>query len=176
MAKKMIMRAATLDQAWHVLVPAYESRQYVPFVLTIEKWNPKHAEAIRQISPKRAKNRFQNYVDGGEVARVFEKLEAKRKASIRFGVQKPGHGYHGERGDFCLVGGAIEGKNLTLFYRSLELIGGLAYDVCLIDELGSFLEIKWKQVQIMSVRANVFAVKRNSNEKLYPKLQEIFSE
>lgn len=117
-----------------------------------------------------------NYVDHAELKRADAKRRSKGEASIRFGVSKSGHGYKGERGDFCLVGGVIRGSNLTLFYRSLELIGGFAYDLCLIDYVSTILEIHWKDVTIISTKANVFALKGNSNEKLYPKLQKIFEQ
>lgn len=154
-------------------VPSYSSGSYKPLVATI-KWSTEYSPRIRYINPKRAANRITAYVDPKEVERVGAKLESKGAASIRFGVAKTGKGYHGERGDFCLVGGFIDGRKLTLFYRSLELIGGLAYDVVLIDHLGYELERSWKSVTIHAVAANVFALKRNSNEKLYPKLRKVF--
>jgi hypothetical protein len=137
-------------------------------------WNPKYAEAIGKISSTRAFNRFRNYVDHAELTRVSEKLRSKGEASIRFGVSKSGHGYNGERGDFCLVGGVIRGKNLTLFYRSLELIGGFAYDLTMIRGIQNTY-FEFKTVTIMATKANIFALKGNSNEKLFPKLREIFS-
>jgi len=139
-------------------------------------WDPKYAESIEKISPKRSRNRFDNYVDFLEIERVRAKLISKREASIRFGVAKSGHGYHGERGDFCLVGGAIKGRDLTLMYRSLELIGGLAYDLCLVQKLSGLFGIEWRKLTIFAARANVFALRGNSNEKLYPKLREIFKD
>lgn len=97
----------------------------------------------------------------------------RRDASIRFGVAKPGHGYKGERGDFCLIGGVYSFGTLTLFYRSIELIGGFAYDLVLIEHICKELEIEPRFVEIWSPKAFVFALKGNSNEKLYPKLREI---
>jgi hypothetical protein len=139
-------------------------------------WNPEYAEAIHRISEKRAANRVMNYLDPQEISRAHKKLTSKGEASIRFGVSKPGHGYSGERGDFCLVGGVIRGKDLTVFYRSLELIGGFAYDLCLFRGLEELLDTPWKSITVMATKANVFALKGNSNEKLYPKLRKIFSE
>jgi len=102
------------------------------------------------------------------------KLAEKREASIRFGVEKKGHGYTGKRGDFCLVGGVVRRKELTVFYRSLELIGGFGYDLTLFDYLADYFETRWEHVHILATKAFVFALKGNSNEKLYPRLREIF--
>jgi hypothetical protein len=100
----------------------------------------------------------------------------RRDASIRFGVAKPGHGYKGERGDFCLIGGVYSFGTFTLFYRSIELIGGFGYDLVLIAHVCKELDIEPKFVEIWSPKAFVFALKGNSNEKLYPKLKEVFRE
>lgn len=114
----------------------------------------------------------------GEAREVLNDVRARprRDASIRFGVAKPGHGYKGERGDFCLIGGVYSFGTLTLFYRSIELIGGFAYDLVLIAHLCKELGIEPKYVEIWSPKAFVFALKGNSNEKLFPKLKEIFRE
>ena len=139
------------------------------------EWEPRYAEGIRKISEKRALNRVTNYLDPNEISRVKVKLVTKKEASMRFGVGKFGHGYHGDRGDFCLIGGVIRGRDLVVFYRSLELIGGFAYDLCLFRELEKLIDVRWKSVTIMATKANVFALKGNSNEKLYPKLRKIFT-
>lgn len=169
----------TIPQAYASLVPTYDSHAYLrrPFVLVITQWDDGYAKQIRKINPKRADNRISSYFIPEEIERVRDliKLEGKKDFSLRFGREKVGRGYHGKRGDFCLVGGAVAGKkHLTLFYRSLEMIGGFGYDLVLIDELGKQLGLKWKSVTFIATRANVFALKRNSNEKLYPKLKEIF--
>lgn len=174
MSEPFLLEAPDLPTAWKTLVPAYESVQYRPLLVQIVRWDPKYASAIRKISAERSRNRVRNYLDPKELERVRSKLETKHEASMRFGVRKEGHGYHGERGDFCLVGAAIDRKNLTLFYRAIELIGGFAYDMVLVDHLSRELDIPWKKITIMATRAYTFAVKRNSNEKLYPKLREIF--
>lgn len=166
--------SAPISKHWLSLVPDYKSRLYPSLILKMD-WDPSYAIAIREISPKRSVNRVNNYIDPEEIRRVERKLETKREASIRFGVAKTGHGYAGERGDFCLVGGVIRGKDLTVFYRSLELIGGFAYDLTLFQYLALAI-YSWNTVTIMAARANVFALKGNSNQKLYPKLRKIFSE
>lgn len=140
----------------------------------IEKWDDEYARAVRKISAKRSGNRIVNYVDDVELERVAAKLEGTDSATIRFGVKKEGHGYHADRGDFCLLGGSINGKHLHLYYRSLELIGGLGYDLCIIEHVGDYLSIPWKSVTFHAAKANVFALKGNSNEKLYPQLLEVF--
>lgn len=165
--------AATLPIAYRDLVPTYKSRSYPHLLLKVEKWSNEYGIAVSNISSRRAQNRLSNYLVPEELKRVGARLESTDSASIRFGVKKEGHGYHGDRGDFCLTSGAIDGKHLTLFYRSLELIGGLAYDLCIINELSKVLGIEWRSVTIHAARANVFALKGNSNEKLYPKFKEV---
>lgn len=164
----------TIPDFFNDLVPEYKSKTYKSFLVSISEWEDRFSPKILDINEDRASKRLAAYVPANEVGRVRERLKRGKDSSIRFGVSKEGTGYHGERGDFCLVGGAIERRNLTLFYRSLELIGGFAYDVVLIDTLGQMLDIKWKSVTFHAARANVFALKRNSNEKLYPKLKRIF--
>lgn len=171
----VVLPGQSIPDAWKLLVPKYESKVVGACVLHL-RWDPKYAEAIERISPKRAANRVNGYLDSKEMARVSAKLSSKGEASIRFGAEKTGHGYSGERGDFCLVGGVIRGKSLSLFYRSLELIGGFAYDLTLIRRLGSEFFRDWSTVTIYATKAFVFALKGNSNEKLYPKLQKIFRE
>lgn len=163
----------TLPTVYSTLVPRYESHRYDNLVVEIGKWNPEYGLAVQEISAKRAANRLRNYILTEEIERVRARLESTDSCSIRFGKSKEGHGYHGERGDFCLIGGAIERKNLTLFYRSLELIGGLAYDLCIVNYVSGLLGIEWKKVTIHAARAHSFALKGNSNEKLYPKFRRI---
>lgn len=155
-------------------MPEYRSATYPLLIMRVE-WDPAYAKEIAKISLKRSNNRIVNYIGPDELSRASKKLESKGEASVRFGVSKSGHGYNGERGDFCLVGGVIRGKDLTCFYRSLELIGGFAYDLTLIDYLGLCMNINWKTVTFIATKANVFALKGNSNEKLYPKLRKIFT-
>lgn len=96
-----------------------------------------------------------------------------RDVSIRFGVRKLGHGYGKERGDFCLVSAVLVGRKITFFYRSIELIGGFAFDLVLIEELERLLEVEFTEINIWAKKAFIFALKGNSNQKLFPKLQEI---
>ena len=168
----------SIPALWTTLVPTYRSVNYGPISFRVH-WDPKYAKLIQKISPQRAINRWRNYVAGEELERVIIKLIRKGGASIRFGNVKSGHGYSGERGDFCLVGGSMAGRDLSLYYRSLELIGGFAYDLTLINALatGLFGETyqTLKTVTFHTQKAFVFALKGNSNEKLYPKLQRIFT-
>lgn len=169
-----MLEAEDLPQAWKILVPEYRSVVYSPVLIEVVRWKSGYADKISAISSRRAANRCENYFIPEEIKRVKKRLLSHDESSIRFGQQKPGRGYHGERGDFCLVGGSVDKRHLTLMYRSLELIGGLGYDIVLIERLGQLLGIEWKRLTIFAKRAHVFALKRNSNEKLYPKLKEIF--
>lgn len=179
MPKPFLLEARDVAQAWKIMVPEYRSAAYSPLVVQIEKWEDKYALDIETISQKRSNNRVKNYLIGEELQRVAKRVSADRDSSIRFGNKKEGHGYHGERGDFCLVGGSIAilgaRADLTLMYRSLELIGGFGYDLVLVQRLGSMLDLEWRRLTILAARAHVFALRGNSNEKLFPKLQKVFS-
>lgn len=166
--------ADTLPTLHDYLVPEYKSRSYIHLCAKVTEWSDHFGRQMWNLSDRRARNRLSNYLDPAELERVEERLRyGSTEASIRFGVSKKGHGYHGERGDFCLTSGVVSGRHLTLFYRSLELIGGLGYDLCIIAELAAQLEREWKSVTIHAAHANVFALKGNSNEKLYPKLRGV---
>jgi hypothetical protein len=166
-----------IPYVWNRFVPEYKSINYGQQIIKFE-WNADYAAAIEKISPRRARNRFDGYIDLDEIARVHKKWSSKGEASIRFGAEKRGHGYSGERGDFCLVGGVLKKSELSLFYRSLEMIGGFAYDLTLIRCLEALFYDKpgFSTITIFTMKAFVFALKGNSNEKLFPKLQEIFLE
>lgn len=167
---------ADIAEFFRERVPSYTSFNYKENCFEIADISKlgEYVEAIRWVSQTRSHNRVHNYVDELEVLRVRDLLaKGKRDVSIRFGVEKKGNGYHGERGDFCLVGGTITGSYLTLFYRSLELIGGFGYDLCIIDALERGIGIKFKRLRIITNKAYVFALKGNSNQTLYPKLQKI---
>lgn len=160
---------------WRSLVPAYQSRSLRGLHATFPYAGVSEAAPrIRDISERRSANRIANYANPEELERVRTRLQVgARDVSIRFGVKKDGHGYSGERGDFCLVGGVYAGSTLTLFYRSIELIGGLGFDLVLIEHVCRELGITPKKVEIFAVRAFVFALKGNSNEKLFPKLRKV---
>lgn len=173
---------------WRFYVPAYKSQSFRPFfVRASTEGLSEFAKRIRGISAKRSGNRIGNYVNPDEIRRVRAKIQGgdgsteghlarRRKArdfSIRFGVSKTGHGYSGERGDFCLVAAVYSSRTLTLFYRSIELIGGFAFDLVLIDHVIKELGVKVDFIEIWSPKAFIFALKGNSNEKLFPKLRKI---
>lgn len=158
---------------WSTFVPEYRSRTFRPFYVRINGWTNDYAAHVRAVSPKRAEKRVASYVDPLEVARAAEKLTDKVDASFRFGVSKTGHGNFGSRADFCLVAGSCRRQHLTLFFRTINLIGGFGYDLCIIAELSRLLGRDWNSVSIFATQADVFALKGNSNEKLYGKLKEI---
>lgn len=167
----------SLAEFFPTFVPAYRGASWRPFVVRIRPWSSQYSKAIRNLNPERADKRIASYIDEAEVARALKKLETKGTASLRFGVEKSGRGYTDERGDFCLVGGAVRGEHLTLFYRSLELIGGFGFDVVLIDHLGFMLGRRWRSVTLHAAQASVFAPQCNSSQtkpNLFRALTEIF--
>lgn len=163
----------SIAELWNYLVPSYTSQNYGPMIARVE-WNREYPRAIGSLSERRTASRWSNYVDAVEVVRSSKKLRSKGEASIRFGFEKPGHGYSKERGDFCLIAGVVKNKQLTVYYRSLEMIGGFAYDLTLLNQLEYELGCEWREITIVTCKAFVFALKGNSNEKLFPKLQRIF--
>lgn len=163
----------SIADLWTTLVPTYQSKNYGPAMFSVY-WDPDVAVRIGKINPKRLVSRFAAYIIEGELERVHAKLFDKGAASIRFGNLKPGLGYSGKRGDFCLVGGALTRKHATVYYRSLELIGGFAYDLALLAVIEGRLGCRWKTITFVTARAFSFGLKGNSNEKLYPKLAKIF--
>lgn len=153
----------------------YRSRSIGPDAFKYP-WDREMAKRIFAISPKRARNRVKSYIIMDDLLRARKKLEKKNNVSIRFGYEKKGHGIKGERGDFCLVAGVIKKTELTLFYRSLEMIGGFHYDQCIILALEKILKLKFKHIFIMARDTHVFALKGNSNEKLFQQLWDIYNE
>lgn len=168
---------AGLAAFFNTLVPDYVGRTYRPLVARIKPWDADvFGNQLAALSTTRAVKRIDGYLDLQEIERVKHKLTTKDNASIRFGVAKTGHGYLGERGDFCLIGGAIRDCALTVFYRRLELIGGWTFDVVLLERLSQLLEMKFKSVQVMAVQADVYALRDGSGEKerLFQRVQEIY--
>lgn len=153
-----------LEHGWPQIVSKYKSRSFRNLVYSF-KWDRDDADKMWNISARRCQRRLDTYIIPGELERS--------KGSIRFGNKKEGHGYHEKRGDFCLVGGAFKTGHLSVFYRSVELIGGLHYDLAIFkhveDKLGRI-----KDVTIYAPHAFIFALKGNSNEKLYKKLKQYY--
>lgn len=144
------------------LVPEYKSRGYKNLVARFG-WSDQVANRMDNISQKRGEKRLASYWIPGEVR--------QGRSSFRFGVAKEGHGYQGKRGDFCLVAASLQNKHLHVFYRRVELIGGLHYDTVIFREIERKMG-PIKTVTIMAAEAFVFALKGNSNEKLYKLLKE----
>lgn len=146
-------------------------------------WRSDLVNVVRRISEKRAEKRVQSYIIPSEIERargVTKRVgfrPSKDGLSPRFGFHKSGRGGRAgvERADFCLIAGSYAKRRLTLFYRSLELIGGLHYDQCIIDHVQRELAIKLETVEVFAVQASVFARKGNSNEALHHKLKEAYA-
>lgn len=163
-------------ELFNSVTPIYKSCKFSPFLVSFG-WDSEQAQAVFSINPKRAVKRAQSYIIPEELERVKAKLaEGKDTISIRFGYKKEGRGIKGTRGDFCLIGGVLtRRKKLTLFYRSIELIGGLHYDTTLIKSLEESLGIDLRVIEIYAVEAHAFCLKRNSNEKLHQRLSILYA-
>ena len=152
----------SLGEMFIEYVPTFKSRSWKPFV-ACWRYSREDYEFVHGVSATRCEKRIKSYIIPGELERA--------KESIRFGVKKEGQGYGKERGDFCLVGASLVKGHLTAFYRKVELIGGLHYDLALFNEVEEHMG-RIKTVTIMAAGAFVFALKGNSGEKLHAKLLE----
>jgi hypothetical protein len=150
---------------WPDLVPKYKSKSIKNLQFTFD-WDKRDAEKMREISARRCDKRIASYIIPGELERS--------RGSIRFGVKKEGHGYHGKRGDFCLVGASYRSGHLHVLYSRVELIGGFHFDLAVFSEVEKVLG-RITDVTIYAPHAFVFALKGNSNEKLYKKLNDYYA-
>ena len=156
------------------MVGGYVSKRFRHHVFSFG-WNPDLAKAVTSINPDRASKRIASYVDEDELQRVRSRIATGKDFSLRFGVEKTGSGNFGERGDFCLLGAAYSKKVLTLHYRSLELFGGLVYDQAILLHLISTLGVEVRTIVVMATSCHSFALKGNSNQKLFEKLEVIYA-
>lgn len=164
----------TIKDVHSDMVGGYVSRRFKHHVFSFG-WDFDLATEVTSINPDRAKKRVLSYVDNNELDRVRGRVVSGKDFSIRFGVEKTGAGNFGERGDFCLLGAAYSKKTLTLHYRSLELFGGLVYDQAILLWIISYLQIEVKTIVVMATSCHSFALKGNSNQKLFEKLEVIYA-
>lgn len=157
------------------MVGGYTSKRFKHHVFSFG-WDRELAEAVTSINPKRRDKRVASYVNHSELARVYPRVENGKDFSIRMGVSKTGAGNFGERGDFCMLGASYSKKVLTLHYRSLELFGGMVYDQAIIREIEDYYEglLPIKKVVNMCASCHSFALRGNSNQKLFEKLKPIY--
>lgn len=158
----MAARSETIGELFTRLVPDYKGRGWRNFVETF-RWDADIADYMESVSARRAESRLRAYIIKGE-------LESGR-TGLRFGHEKVGHGYRGDRKDFCLLAASYYKGNLHVFYRRVELIGGLHYDTILFREIERVTGWDIRRITIMAAEAKVFALSGNSNEKLYKKLK-----
>ena len=156
------------------MVGGYTSKRFPHHTFSFG-WDADLARRVL-VNPKRATKRVASYVDYTDLARASSRATSGKDFSIRFGVEKTGSGNFGERGDFCLLGASYttKGRTLTLHYRSLELFGGLVYDQAILLEVIEVLGIEPKRIVVMCGSCHSFALRGNSNEKLYRQLIEIY--
>lgn len=149
----------TYKELFKTYVKGYKSVHYRPFIVRL-RWDPSIVDHVRAVSSTRCDKRLRAYIIPGEMDRKV----SGRSRAIRFGFQKSGHnGIHTkERADFCLVGGSYDKQHLTVFYRSIELIGGLTFDLAIYGEIERVLG-RVRTVTIMSPTAHVLALKRKNN-------------
>lgn len=159
-------RYISIGDLFLTLAPSYASRSWKPFYVTFP-YDPSTANFLRKLNPTRFDKRRREYVDPKEIERS--------KGTFRFGVKKSGRGFQKERGDFCLIGGHLDGKHLHLFYRRIEIVGGLHFDLSVIEAVRKKFEIR--RVTIFATHAFQFGVKGRlslSKERLYKSLVNFY--
>lgn len=173
-----IIEFDSLRRLFNEYVPSYKSRTFRPFVISF-KWDRSVVDMMRGISEARCENRVESYIIPGELERVKDKRIDS--CAIRFGHKKRARAgglqlgrINGKRGDFCLIGGTIKGKALHVFYRSIDLIGGLHYDTAIFEHIEESLDIRFRRIVIYAPQAFVAAIPKNSNEKLFHRLKELY--
>ena len=151
-------------------VPTYKGASWRPHHFTFD-WDQPTADFVRSLSEKRWQSRIATYVIPGEFERLPMELSGR---SLRFGHHKSGSGIRGNRKDFCLLSGVLRRNTLTVFYRRLELIGGLHYDLAVFNEVrlqvGAF-----KQVTVWALQSDTYCPSGCSNERLYSRLMEFYA-
>jgi len=158
---------SSLTELFWDLVPTYRSHVWKGFVCRY-RWSSSISEAMWGISRMRCEKRIRSYIDETELVRARAAIQRTGECALRFGREKEGAGLYGGPKDFCLVGGAMDQTCLWVFYRKLELIGGLHFDQVIYDytirSLGR-TTIRW--IGIMATEARTIALKGNSSEKLW---------
>lgn len=159
---------------WLHFVPEYRSYKWYNWHVRFG-WDDGFSNRVLNLSPKRAAKRIENYIIPEEMNRVRDRLGLGKRggASIRFGREKTGHGTHGERGDFCLIGGIINPPTFTAFYRSVDLVGGFLYDLSIFDYVFRTVGVPIRTVEVFAASAHVLGLKGNSNEALYSKVRKL---
>lgn len=160
---------SSLSSLFHRMAPEYKSWTERNYGVCYPR-DPNIHEALQRWGPRRYRNRLEAYLIPGELERARRHADGSAGASIRFGHEKKGHGFEGERGDFCLVGGVYRRKVLTLLYRRVELLGGFFYDQALIHAVHENVG-PVKTIVVHATEACVYARRGNSNEKLYARLK-----
>lgn len=160
----MIEKYRSIDALFWDKLSTFKGKSWRPFIVRFP-WDRSLAVFVERYSPGRCQKRRDTYLIPGELERA--------DGSIRFGNEKVGNGYKGKRKDFCLIGGVLQKQQLTLFYRRLELIGGLHFDMVIIREIEKAMG-PIRSVTIMAVQADIFAPKGNSNERLHAELAEFY--
>lgn len=155
----------SLSHMWLEFVPEYRSTHYAPFHVTFP-WSRRYVDFVEEISIRRCARRIDSYIIPGELERS--------QGAVRFGNKKTGRGYQNKRGEFCLLAGHLsKSGHLTVFYRNLELIGGLHFDLPVYAALENHLG-KIRRLSIFAVEAFVFGVRGRQSlnkEKLYDQVR-----
>lgn len=117
------------------------------------------------------KKRVEKYILQSEVERFRQRVFSKDSASIRFGNFKDV-----KASDFCLIGGCYykPGKVFYLYYRAVELTLEFIFDIILLHQTFSEMNLPVKKLVIVSPRA--FTSSRAGRLKFFRKAKAIMRE
>lgn len=127
-------------------------------------------EVIRGLTKRRAAKREESYLIPGEIEAARQRWEETHEpVDFHFGYHKAGGGFFGPRADFCLMAGSYDGTTLSLYFRALNLVAGLAYDLVLIKDIIEMLGVRPRQISIFAQRAFIFPID-NAGKKLFSQI------
>lgn len=127
-------------------------------------------ETIRGLTKRRAAKREEAYLIPGEIEAARQRWEETQEpVDFHFGYFKAGGGFHGPRADFCLLAGSYDGVTLSLYFRAMNLVAGLVYDLVLAKDIIEMMGIEPEEISIFAQRAFIFPID-NAGMKLFSQL------
>lgn len=182
LTKKIILKGGYFSMAvldwWRHLTKEADGKfkNYVNMLVDLQ-WDPLEMALIEELVTEnnfrigKMVKRQSKYLLPEEVERVRERLADKSTATIRFGNFKDR-----KASDFCLVGGCYYAgwKKFYLYYRSVELTLEFMFDMILLHQLFTELEMNVKIITMFTPRA--FCSSRDGRLAYHKKLRSILEE
>lgn len=134
-------------------------------IILFMPWDEKLVSFEGKFRPGKSEKRWDKYMIPGELERFISEVNGgKSRGVIRFGNKK-------EKGNFCLVGGTLEGSTFTIFYRALEISLEWPFDMVLLNQIIKKSGIKVKKLVVIANRA--FTSTRAGRRSYYHKLRKV---